>query len=203
MLTLYYAPRSRASRIVQLLDELDALDKVKIETVGIARADGSSGSDPRNPHPEGKVPLLTDGTAEIWESSAIIQYLCERFPEAGLAPGPEDPKRGPYLSWMAYYGGVIEPVLIMAAAGLEHPFIRSNFRDAAAMHARLSRTLESSPYLLGEAFSAADLLIVSAFTWSPDAVPDVPAIRDWVARCTDRPSVKRLAAFEEKALASA
>lgn len=201
MLTLYHAPRSRSSRIVRLLDELDALDKVKIQIVTIPRIDGSGGTDKANPHLEGKVPMLTDDGAEVWESSAIIQYLCECFPEAGLAPQPGEPGRGAYLSWMAYYGDVLEPLMMMKAMNVEHPLVHRTWRDFGAVTARLAAALEAHPFLLGETYSAADLLMVSAFSWNPSAIPDVPAIRDWVARCEERPSAARLVAFEEEALA--
>jgi len=101
MLTLFHSPRSRSSRIVTLLRELDALDKVGIEIVDITRGDGSGRKDPRNPHPEGKVPLLVHDGVVIWESIAIIQYLTDLFPEKKMAPVAGDPQRGRYLSWLA------------------------------------------------------------------------------------------------------
>ncbi|WP_163473498.1 glutathione S-transferase N-terminal domain-containing protein, partial [Klebsiella michiganensis] len=84
MLTLFHSPNSRSTRIVALLKELDALDRVRIEIVTIPRRDGSGGRDPRNPHPDGKVPLLVEDGVQIWESSAIVQHLADLFPEAGL-----------------------------------------------------------------------------------------------------------------------
>lgn len=58
MMTLYHAPQSRSSRIVTLLDELGAADKVTIREVSIRRAlQGFGERDPANPHPEGKVPF--------------------------------------------------------------------------------------------------------------------------------------------------
>ena len=202
MLTLYHAPHSRSSRIVRLLDELGALDRVRIEIVTIPRQDGSGGPDPENPHPDGKVPMLVEGQTRVWESNAIMTYLCERFPGAGLAPMPGEPGRGAFLSWMAYYGNVLEPLMILRAMEVEHPLVERTYRGIGAAVARLAEALNARPYLLGEAFSAADLLMVSAFTWAPGMVPDVPAIRDWVARCEARPSAARLVAFEERALAA-
>lgn len=91
MLTLFHAPRSRSTRIVTLLRELDAIDKVAIKIVDITRGDGSGRKDPKNPHPEGKVPLLDHDGVVIWESIAIIQYLSDLFPEKKMAPVDGDP----------------------------------------------------------------------------------------------------------------
>lgn len=200
MLTLYHAPLSRSSRIVWLAYELGIMDKIDIVTVTTRRRDGSGGPDPRNPHPEGKVPLLVHDGAEIWESSAIILYLTDLFPETGLGPAVGDPLRGPYLSWLAYYGDVVEPVLVLHAAEVEHPLLATTFRGMGELASRLSTALAGSPFLLGERFTAADLLLSSPFTWSPDWIPDVPAIRDWVSRCGAQPSAAQMAEFDRKAL---
>ncbi|MBU4527892.1 MAG: glutathione S-transferase family protein [Hoeflea sp.] len=197
MLTLYHAPHSRSSRIVRLLDELGVLDQVEIRIVGIARHDGSGGADPANPHPEGKVPLLVHDGVEIWESSAIILYLTELFPDAGLGRPIGHPERGPYLSWLAWYGDVMEPVMVFKLSGLSHPSLDATFRGVDEMTARLSGQLSRTPYILGDAFSAADLLLGSTFVWLPDATPDLPEIRDWMTRCEARPSAARLVAYDQ------
>lgn len=200
MLTLYHAPRSRSSRIVRLIDELGCGDRVSIETVTIPRQDGSGGPDPRNPHPEGKVPVLVHDGALIWETPAVMLYLTDLFPEAGFAPVIGDPKRGPYLSWLAYYGDVVEPVMVLAFAGLEHPVLTTTFRGMAEVTDRLTAALAGQPFLLGDRFSAADLLLSSPFSWFPEATPDMAVIRDWVARCEAEPSAARLDAFDARAL---
>ena len=203
MLTLYHAPRSRSSRIITLLRELDALDKVNIEIVGITRGDGSGAKDPKNPHPEGKVPLLVHDGVVIWESIAIIQYLTDLFPAKKLAPLPGVAKRGRYLSWLAWYAGVVEPVLIVEAAGLSHPYLQFTFRSSVEMARQLETALTASPYLMGEQFSAADLLLYSPFAWFPEATPDVPAVKAWIERCAARPAVQWAADFDASSLAAA
>ncbi|MBD3624551.1 MAG: glutathione S-transferase family protein [Rhodobacteraceae bacterium] len=202
MLTLYHAYHSRSTRIVQLIDELGARDKVEIRTVSIARGDGSGGPDAANPHPEHKVPVLVHDGEVIRESSAIMVYLCELFPEAGLAPKPGETGRGPFLSWMAWYGDVMEPVYIHTFAGLEHPLLQATFRGMPEVEATLTAALKDRPYLLGDRFSAADLLITSTFAWLPDAIQDAAPVREWVARCLDRPAGKA-AAEGDAALAAA
>src|SRR5262245_47420079 len=116
MLTLYHAPRSRSSRIVWLLEELGADYELKIVT--IPRQDGSGAPDAANPHPDKKVPTLVHDGALVTESIAVIQYLTDLFPQAKLAPAIGDAKRGEYLTWLAYYAGVIEPVVHFQFLGL-------------------------------------------------------------------------------------
>lgn len=196
MLTVYHSPQSRSTSIVQLLAELGATDQVKVEQVSIIRQDGSGARDPRNPHPEGKVPYLTDGADHVRERGAIVIYLTDRFPEAGLAPLPGDPLRGQYLSWAVWYQGVFEPVAILHWAGISHPMVLDSLRDYDTALQRLDDTLSQQPYLLGADYSAADLLCSGPFAWFGDALPSTPAIRDWVARCQDRDTVRELTAAE-------
>jgi glutathione S-transferase len=54
---------------------------------------------------------------------------------------------------------------------------------------------------MGDRYTAADLLISWVFAWAPEAVPDVPAIRDWIRRCQARPSVARTRAFDAARMA--
>jgi glutathione S-transferase len=194
MITLYHSPNSRSTRVVALLKDLDALHKVAIEIVTIPRQDGSGARDPRNPHPDGKVPFLVQDGHPIWESSAIIQHLAELFPAAGLGVPVGDPRRGAYLSWLAWYAGVVEPVLVLQALRLDHPGIAKTFRTGDDLKARLAAALADRPYLLGDRYTAADLLLHSPYAWFDK--PGVPAIDAWVDRCMDRPGARYAAAFD-------
>lgn len=196
MLTLYHSPRSRSSRIIRLIDELDIWTEVDIRIVGVTHSDGTGEHDPKNPHPEGKVPLLVHDGVEIWESNAIILYLTDLFPKAEMGPVAGDAQRGRYLSWLTWYGNVVEPVLVFGAAELSHPILDVTFRGVPEMNARLAGALEDAPFLMGEKFTAADLLLVSPFISIPDAAPDQPAIKAWIKRCEARPSAKKMAEFD-------
>ncbi|MFV0303308.1 MAG: glutathione S-transferase family protein [Paracoccus sp. (in: a-proteobacteria)] len=189
MLTFYHSPKSRSTSIRQLIHELGAGDRIRTVEVTIPRQDGSGTRDPANPHPEGKVPYLTDGEDFVRERAAIVLYLTDRFPEAGLGRAVGDPQRGRYLSWLTWYQGVFEPVAILSWAQVDHPAIRASLRDYDTAIARLDEVLSKQPYLLGDQFSAADLLCAGPFAWFGDQMPATPAISDWVARCMDRPSV--------------
>ena len=189
MLTFYHSPKSRSTSVMVLLHELGVTDQVKTVLVTIPRQDGSGARDPANPHPEGKVPYLTDGTDHVRERAAIILYLTDRFPAAGLGRAVGHPQRGEYLSWLFWYQGVFEPVAILSWTGLSHPALTASLRDYDTAIQRLDEVLTQQPYLLGGEFSAADLLCSGPFAWFGDKMPATPAILDWVARCQGREAV--------------
>ena len=191
MLTLYHAPNSRSTVVVAALHEMGVADKVTVRITSIPRVDGSGGVDPANPHPEGKVPVLDHDGTIVWERPAILTYLSDLFPQApGVRPAGA-PQRGPFLSWLAYYGDVVEPVFILKAAELEHPYINTGLRGYAEVRGRLARTLEDGrDYLLPDGFSLADLLMASPFMWFRDFLPQDPSIRAWFERVESRPAVR-------------
>lgn len=192
MLTFYHAPHSRSTSVAELIEELGAGDRIRTVEVTIPRQDGTGGTDPSNPHPEGKVPYLTDGTDSVRERAAIMLYLTDRFPEAGLGRSVGHPQRGQYLSWLIWYQGVFEPVTILNWAEIEHPAVKASLRDYDTAIQRLDEVLSRQPYLLGDGFSAADLLCSGPFAWFGDQMPATEAIRAWVARCLDRDAVRRI-----------
>ncbi|GJE19227.1 glutathione S-transferase family protein [Methylobacterium marchantiae] len=196
MLTLNHSSKSRSTRVVALLHELGALDDVAIGIVAIPRQDGSGRRDPGNLHPEGKVPFLVHDGAEIWESSAIMLYLADLFPKAGLSIPPGHSQRGAYLSWFAWYSGVVEPVMLLEAIGLSHPAITSTFRSGAEVRQRLVSALAEGPFLFGERFTAADMLLHSPYAWFGN--PGEPILDAWVDRCKARPGPTFATEFDSR-----
>jgi len=193
VLTLHHAPKSRSSRILWLLEELGADYVLKI--TDIPRMDGTGAVDAANPHPDKKVPALVDDGVVITESIAIVQYLIDKFPAAGLGPKIGDPKRGPYLSWLAYYAGVIEPVINLGFAGLsDNPAMLRTFRDRAAVDRRILDAIDPGPYVLGERFSGADILVASMGQFLRTMLPPGPVVDAYLARCNARPAVARAVA---------
>jgi glutathione S-transferase len=190
MLTLYHAPQSRSSRIVWLLEELGADYALKI--TDIPRMDGKGAPDPTNPHPDKKVPALVDDGVLITESIAIVQYLTDMFPAADIGPRTGDAKRGPYLSWLAYYAGVIEPVVNLEFAGLaDNAAMQRTFRNRASMDRHILAALEAGPYLLGDKFSGADILIASMGQWARTMLPAGDVVDSYLGLCNSRPALAR------------
>lgn len=189
MLTFYHSPNSRSTSVKQLILEMGVADRIKTVEVTIPRQDGSGGPDANNPHPEKKVPYLTDGEDYVRERAAIILYLTDRF-DSPLGRSVGHKQRGQYLSWLVWYQGVFEPVAILSWAQIDHPAVKASFRDFDTAIQRLDEVLSRQPYLLGDEFSAADLLCAGPFAWFGDQLPSTPAIKDWVARCMDRDAVR-------------
>lgn len=195
MLTLFHAPSSRSTRAVALLKELDALDQVQIDIVSVRRQDGTGQADPHNPHPEGKVPYLVQDGVGIGETIAIFQHLADLLPARALNIPHGDPQRGAYLGWFAWYAGVMEPVIILETLQVRHPALQYTFRGNAEVHARLEAALAHHAFLLGERFTAVDLLLASPYAWF--GKPGVPVIDAWVDRCVARPGARFAAEFDQ------
>ncbi len=115
------------------------------------------------PHPHGKSPALKDGDTLVWESTAIALYLTDRFPQNGLGPVVGDPKRGAYVSWLAYYAGVMEPAWMSAYMKWEIPRGTAGWVKTDEVMEFVNATLEQGPYILGEKFSAVDILVGTTF----------------------------------------
>lgn len=202
MITFYHSPMTRSSRVLALIAAMDIFDWVEIRDVTVPRFDGTGRRDPSNPHPEGKVPLLVHDGVAIWESAAILLYLTDLFPESELGVPPGHPQRGRYLSWLSWYAGVMEPVLIHDAAGLSHPFLTATFRGPAEIRERLSTALSEGPWLVGDHYTAADLLVSSPYLWFKDLDPGCERIKDWVARCAAHPARLMAIELDGKAMAA-
>ncbi|MEM8743854.1 MAG: glutathione S-transferase family protein [Pseudomonadota bacterium] len=188
MLTLYHSPQSRSSRMLWLLEELGA--DCEIAYVDILRADGSGGPDADNPHPDKKVPALVHDDELITESIAIAIYLTDMFPDAGIAPKAGDPGRGAYLTWLAYYAGVMEPVLNHQFMDLgDHAGLARTFRTRKEMDERILTALDASPYIAGEQFTAADVMIASLGHFIREMLPAGDVVDDYLARCEKRPAL--------------
>jgi glutathione S-transferase len=195
--TLYHAPRTRSSGALILLEELG----VQSELVVLNMIAGEQ----REPeylrtNPMGKVPALTHGDALITEQVAIFLYLADAFPAAGLAPAIDDPLRGPYLRWMVYYGSCFEPALVDKSQQNAPPPRLCPYGDYDTMLDTLVKQLTPGPYLLGERFTAADILWGTALAWTVGfkLVPERPEIMRYIERINTRPAVEKVRARDEE-----
>jgi glutathione S-transferase len=196
MITLYHHPKSRSTRFIFLLEELEA--PYIIQAVTTRKRDGSGALDPANPHPHGKVPAISDDGVVVFESPAIALYLTDRFPKNGIGPLLGDAGRGAYLSWLAYYSGVLEPAFTSKFMSVEVPRGLAGWVPAEeAMNAVIAR-LSPGPYLLGEKFSALDVLYGTTFAMFAQSplLPKSPLIEAYARRVTARPAFARAQAKE-------
>ena len=199
MIKLYWCPRSRAARALWLLEELG----VDFEVVTIDVRDEAAKADLsfHMASPMGKVPALMDGDTALSDSAAICLYLADRYPEAGLAPGLDDPLRARYLYWTMFTPGVIEPALAEKFGGWETNRFSHGWGDYDTMIRTLEAGLSPGPWLLGEPFSAVDVMVGSSayFMQAFGALPDSPVLKAYVERCLERPAYQRTLAREEEA----
>lgn len=194
MITLYHHPKTRASRFIFLLEELGA--PYELKTVTLRRADGTGAIDPANPHPHGKVPAISDDGAVVFESPAIALYLTDKFPQNGIGPVVGDPKRGAYLSWLAYYGDVLEPALMSKFLNTPVPRGTAGWVPIEEAMEFVIKTLTAHPYILGDTFSAADVLYATTFGMfgASPMLSKSPVIEAYVKRCLERPAYARATA---------
>ena len=200
--TLFHAPNTRSSGVLALLEELGA--DFDLHVLSFRKAEQL---DPYYlaVNPMGKVPAVKHGDALVTEQVAIFLYLADLYPEAGLAPAIGDVLRGPYLRWMVFYGSCFEPALVDRALKREPaPRGMSPYGDYDTTVKAVTDQLASGTWLLGERFTAADVLWGTALTWTTsfNLVPMTPVIRAYLDRWNARPSVARVKA-RDAALAEA
>ena len=194
MLTFHHCPGTRSGSVHWLLEELGVPYETEIVDI---RADGGAPESYRAIQPNKKVPAIVHDGVRIHERAAIFIYLCDAFPAANLAPPVGDPRRGPYLSWLVYNDGVLDPVIAARFGGWDYDKRGVSFGTFDDMVANLNRTLETTPYLTGEAFTAADLLLCGGVNFAVNfakAIPETPAIKGYLERCLSRPAFARAVA---------
>jgi glutathione S-transferase len=187
--TLYHSPNTRSSGTLTLLEELGA--EYDLHVLNMKKGEQ------RQPaylavNPMGKVPAIKHGDALITEQGAIFIYLADLYPEAGLAPAIGDPLRGPYLRWLVFYGSCFEPAIVDKSQ--KHPpgsQAMSPYGDYDTMLKTLTDQLAKGKYLLGDKFTAADVLWGVALTWITmfKLVDATPVIQAYIDRVNARPAV--------------
>jgi glutathione S-transferase len=201
MITLVHAPRSRSSAFVWLLEEVG--EPYGIQYATIRRGDGSGSLDAANPHPHGKVPVLIDGAAVIFEQSAIALYLADKYPQADLGPRIGDSARGSFLTLLSYYSGVVEPSFTSKFLNVAVPRGSAGWVDSDEVMDFINSRLASQPYIVGEKFTAADILYASAFALFMNSPllegRRTQQLQDYVARCVSRPARARASGKDQPA----
>ena len=200
MLKLYHSPQTRSSRMVWLLEEIG--EPYEIEYLDV-RAEGGLPESYRAVHPLKKVPALQHDGETITESAAICLYLSDAFPKAGLGPRVGEPGRGAYLTWLAYYAGVIEPALMVKAVNATgFSTMSAAWGDPETAIKHLADTLQAHPYVLGDHFTAVDVLIGSTFQWAGRLLPSGEAVDAYKARLSSRPAFQRALAKDAPSAAA-
>lgn len=198
--TFFHAPRSRSGVTRALLEELD----VPFDLVALnLEVEEQRTPDYLAINPMGKVPAIRHEGALITEQPAVMMYLADLYAEKNLAPSPGDPLRGPYLRWMVFYGSCFEPALMDRSQNRPEPLRKqSGYGNYDEVMAVLATQLETGPWLLGERFTAADVLwgLAINYGFACNLLPECPAFHAYADRVKARPAIRR--AFElDEALA--
>ena len=187
---LYYNPKSRAAIAKWMLDECGA----NYEIVPIDFTKGEH----KTPeflkiNPAGKLPALVDGDAKIFEGAAICLYLADKFTEANLAPKIGAPQRGRYLSLMVYSTSQLEPAMGDSLLGVTH-LAQRGWTDFETARNVIEGELGDGPYLFGDWFTAADVMIGSMFIWRRmfGGPPNRPKLEAYVDRLLARPAALKM-----------
>jgi glutathione S-transferase len=187
---LYYNPRSRAVIAKWMLDECGTdYELVPIEL------EKRQQKTPEflNINPAGKLPALVDGDARIFEGAAICLYLGDKFPEANLAPKIGATERGRYLSLMVYSTSQLEPAMGDTLLGAQW-MPQRGWTDFETVKDVIEGELGDGPYLFGNWFTAADVMIGSMFIWRrifTGGKPDRPKLEAYVDRLLERPAAMK------------
>lgn len=196
-ITLYYSPRTRASGIRVLLEELGA--PYALHTLNMAKGEQ------REPgylaiNPLGKVPAIRHGDAVVTEQSAIYIYLADAFPDAGLTPAIGDPDRGAFLRWIVFYSSCFEPALIDKSMGREPPpASRSAYGDFESVISAIQSNLSTQAFMAGDRLTAADLLWGGALNLMTrfGLLAKTPVFDAYIETIISRPSFGKVAEEDE------
>jgi glutathione S-transferase len=196
-LTLFHASPSRSSIVHWMLEELG--EPYRLEVLNLRAGDQ------RKPaylaiNPMGKVPTLKDGDVVVSEVAAICCYLADTYPKAKLAPPIGDKRRGDYLKWLFYGPSCLEPAMIDKALNRPPaPRTTAGWADYDTVIEVLRSAVGAREYLLGEQFTAADIIIGSGLRWGMlfKMFPDLPEFVTYVDRLKARPAMQRQLAKDE------
>jgi len=198
MITLHHVPQSRSMRVLWLLHELG----VEFRVVEHPFDKSLRAPEFLSLSPAGRVPALEIDGERMFESGAMVEYLCERFPGTGLGRAPGDMDRMAWLVWIHFAETISQHVaaltqqhIMLYDDAMRSPVIMrieaARLRKCyAAIEARLSTPVENRDHLLTSGFSACDVCVGQAVYMArhfarTDGFPELEA---WYARLCARPA---------------
>jgi glutathione S-transferase len=198
-LTLYHASPSRSSVVLWMLEELG--EPYDIHLLSLSKGDNLK-PEYLAVNPMGKVPALRHGDTVITEVAAICTYLADEFPRAKLNVPVGTPRRGIYLKWLFFGPGCLEPAVIDRAAPRKDEPRRAmlGYGDFDTTMNVVAKAVENGPWLMGEQFTAADVVIGANIRWGMifKMVPERKEFTDYAARIAARPAAQRADAKDKE-----
>ncbi|HEX8448692.1 MAG TPA: glutathione S-transferase family protein [Allosphingosinicella sp.] len=191
-LTFYTNPMSRGRIVRWMLEEVGR----PYETILLDYGTTMKAPEYLAINPMGKVPAVRHGETVVTEGAAICAYLADAFPDAGLAPPPGNPMRGPYYRWMFFAAGPVEAVVTGKSLGLLAPPDKKAMAGYGSFEETidaLERGIGAGPYICGDQFTAADVYVGSQIGWGMmfNSIDRRPAFVDYFERISSRPAAVR------------
>ncbi len=150
--------------------------------------------------PFGTAPVITDGDLTLGESGAIVEYIIATYGEGRLSVCGGQPGYADYLFWVHFANGSLMPaamadMIAQHVGGGETPLLQSLRARSDRAYDQIEARLGEAPYLVGEAFTAADILNVFPLTtmrvFAPRDIAPYPNVRAYLRRIGDRPAFQR------------
>lgn len=194
---LYWSPQTRSTRALWMLEETGI--SCEREMIDIQKPDRDNPAEFLEASPMAKVPALVDGKVKMSESAAICLYLADRYAPGTLAPAIDDPARGKFLYWLMYTPAVIEPAMSEKFHGVETNRYRSGWGDFDLMIETLQNGLEGKDWILGNMFTAADVMVGSSVVFMRmfEMLPASDVLSAYADRCLARPAYQRALELNE------
>jgi glutathione S-transferase len=199
----YHAPQTRSFTIRWLFEELGSPPH-ELKVLNMKKGEHKS-PEYLAINPMGKVPAIVHGDTPVTETAAIALYLADLFPDAGLAPSIGDTARGTYLRWIIFNQAAVEPAVTdFSLKRPPGPAAMLSYGSYDQTMDALAGALAKGPYLLGERFSAADVIVGSGVRWMSifKLLPERPEFASYVEHITSRPAFIRAAAKDAELIAA-
>ncbi len=202
-IVFYHAPQSRGIIVQWMLEELG--QPYDLHVLNLKKEEH------KKPaylaiNPMGKIPAITHRGVVVTEAAAICAFLADTYPQAGLAPAIGDPLRGPYMRWMFFGPSCMEPAIV------DRMFKREGAEPGALGYGSFDATMDvaakavsKGPWILGENFSAADVIIGSQIQWGTmtKAIPPRKEFEAYAGRLMQRPALQRVYAKDDELVKAA
>ena len=202
-LTLYHAAPSRSSITRWMLEEVG--EPYDIHLLSLSKGENRT-ADYLAVNPMGKVPALKHGDVVITEAAAICTYLADEFPSAKLNVPVGTPRRGVYLKWLFFGPSCIEAAMIDRASPRKEEPRRAmlGYGDFDTVMDVTAKAVAKGPYLMGEQFTAADVVIGSTLRWGLmfKLLPERPEFVAYTGRLAARPALQRAEAADKELAAA-
>jgi glutathione S-transferase len=200
MITIHHLGISQSDRIVWLMEELGLPYELKWYDRG---EDFLAPPEYRALHPAGTAPIITDGDLVMAESTAIVEYISQRYGGGRLSVPVSDPDYPHYLFWMQFNNILLSAVFVRyisssmdVQSGADNIVKTSNLRREEGLYRALEQRLGESEYLGGPRFSCADIMSLFNLTSLAEigarTVDDsLPNTKSYVERVTVRPAYRK------------